>query len=98
MKASELQNVLTTLEKKIHKLVLKCNTLKKEHDKLVEENIELKEIIKNQNETIENLRNQENFTNIVASMMAENGQTGGFKKQLNRYIEDVEQCILHLSK
>lgn len=90
---------LNTLERKIHRILVKCNTLQKEHDRLVEENIALKEQAKKQQSLIENLKNQEKFANIVSAIT--NGTTDdvdGMRKKLDEYIDEVNRCIEHLNK
>ncbi len=99
MEKEDLQSQLTSLEKKIHKLILKCNTLKKEHDRVVEENIVLKETIKQQQEEIENFKSQEKLGNIVAASITATAENRvGLKKKLNEYIDEVDKCIAHLSE
>lgn len=89
---------LNYLEKKIHKLIIKCSTLQKEHDKVVEENIALREKILQQEEELQNFQYQEKFTNIVSSVANGTDSKKGLKKKLNEYIDEVDKCIVHLNR
>ncbi len=98
MQNQELIERLSTLEKKVYKLVVKANTLQKQLDTTIEENISLKETIKNQNEKLNNFQNQENFNKIVTSTIAGTESTADLKKKLDEYIASIDYCINHLSK
>jgi len=96
MENNILLDKFNQLEKKLHKFVIKYETLKKEHDQVVEENIELKETLKKQEEELENFKNREKISNIVASIATGTNSTVSLKKKLNEYIEEVDKCIAHL--
>ena len=98
MENIELLEKLNLLEKKIYTLVVKCNTLQKQLDTSITESLQMKEIIKNQKEELNNFRNQQKFNKLVTSIMAGTESTAGLKKKLNEYIEDIDNCITHLSK
>ncbi|WP_026999717.1 hypothetical protein [Eisenibacter elegans] len=89
---------LQALEKKLHKLVIKCNTYQKENERLVEENIQLQETVKKQKEELDTFHNQENFSSIVASIATGTEDTVELKKKLDEYIDEVDKCIALLGK
>ena len=98
MENIELLEKLNLLEKKIYTLVVKHNSLQKQLETAISENLEFKEIIKNQKEELNNFQNQQKFNKLVTSIMAGTESTAGLKKKLNEYIEDIDKCIAHLSK
>lgn len=98
MQDEELIQKLDALEKKINTLVVKCNSLQKQLDTAVEENLNLKKIIKKQNQELNNFQNKENFNKLVTSIVVGTESATEIKKKLNKYIEDIDKCINYLSK
>ena len=89
---------LDQLEKKIYTLVVKCNSLQNQLDTSLEENLRLKEVIKNQKQELNNFQNQEKFNKIVTSIVTGTEGTTGLKKKLDQYIDYLDKSIELLSK
>ncbi len=98
MNQEEIIEKLSELEKKIYGLTLKCDTLQKQLDAAIEENLEQKELIKKQKEQISHFQNQENFNKIVSAIVAESSNPAGLRKKLNEFIADLDQCIQFLDQ
>ena len=97
MQNEELIALLNNLEKKVYTLVVKCNSLQKQLDTAVEENISLKKTIKKQNIQLKHFQNQENFNKLVTSIMAGEEGSAGLKKKLDEYIIHLDKCINYLN-
>jgi nitrate/nitrite-specific signal transduction histidine kinase len=89
---------LAQLEKKVYQMVVKINSVQKQLETALEENIDLKEIVKNQKETIDNFQNQENFNKLVTSIVQGNEDKVGLKKKLDQYIANIDKCITILEQ
>lgn len=98
MNSDELLLQLTQLEKKVYQMVVKTNSLQKQLETALEENIELRETVKNQKETIDNFQNQENFNKLVTSIVQGNEDKAGLKKKLDQYINHIDKCITILEQ
>ncbi|EAY23967.1 hypothetical protein [Microscilla marina] len=98
MEEQELKKRLDLFERKMQKLIVKTTTLKKEMERVVEENINLKAIVRKQKEELDNFQNQENFTKLVASILTGTEDTNGLKKRLDEYIEEIDKCIALMSR
>jgi len=90
MEDKELKERLNLFERKMQKLIVKTTTLKKELDRVVEEN--------KQKEELDNFHNQEKFTKLVASILTGADGANGLKKRLNEYIEEIDKCIALMSR
>lgn len=98
MNSEELLVQLAQLEKKVYQMVVKINSVQKQLETALEENIDLKEIVKNQKETIDNFQNQENFNKLVTSIVQGNEDKVGLKKKLDQYIANIDKCITILEQ
>ena len=98
MDEKELEKRLELFERKMQKLIVKTTTLKKEMDRVVEENINLKDTVRKQKEELDNFQNQENFTKLVASILTGTEGANGLKKRLDEYIEEIDRCIALMSR
>ena len=98
MEDQELKERLDLFERKMQKLIVKTTTLKKELDRVVEENITLKDTVRKQKEELDNFHNQEKFTKLVASILTGADGANGLKKRLNEYIEEIDKCIALMSR
>lgn len=98
MEEQELKKRLDLFERKMQKLIVKTTTLKKEMERVVEENINLKATVRKQKEELDNFQNQENFTKLVASILTGTEGTNGLKKRLDEYIEEIDKCIALMSR
>ncbi len=96
MNSEELLLQLTQLEKKVYQMVVKTNSLQKQLETALDENINLREIVKNQKETIDNFQNQENFNKLVTSIVQGNEDKAGLKKKLDQYVDNIDKCIAFL--
>ena len=72
--------------------------LKEEVKSLKNENLELRESIKQRDEQLDNFTNQIKITKIVNRLNPEDGTTSELKKKVDEYIREIDQCIAHLSQ
>ena len=61
------------------------------------ENRRLKEIIKLKNHELNNFQNKYKL-NQIANNALENSNKEGLKELLNKYILEIDKCILHLNE
>lgn len=93
-----LKTNLSGLERKLLVLLNEHKHLKEEVKTLKNENLELRESIKQRDEQLDNFTNQIKITKIVNRLNPEDGTTSELKKKVDEYIREIDQCIAHLSQ
>jgi predicted nucleic acid-binding Zn-ribbon protein len=93
-----LKTNLSGLERKLLVLLNEHKHLKEEVKSLKNENLELRESIKQRDEQLDNFTNQIKITKIVNRLNPEDGTTSELKKKVDEYIREIDQCIAHLSQ
>ena len=91
----EFSNKLEQIELKLRQLALKIERLEKAKNDLLEENQQLKSDLKKRNDTIDALELQLKKTNEVLELkqMDEPESTKKVRKELDRYIKEIDKCI-----
>ena len=88
---------LENITGKLHYLIRKYTTLRKEALKLTSELNELKTREKSLTEKISVLETETSILKASAGKMSEK-EKAGFEKQINQYIKDLEKCMTMLNK
>jgi regulator of replication initiation timing len=98
MNQKELLNKLENLEAKVQLLAERYVSLKKELAATLEENLELKAMVKKQNIQINDFQNKYKISKIVASIAPNAENASELKEKIDEYIVEIDKCIAFLSK
>ena len=98
MTQKELLNKLENLEAKVQLLAERYVSLKKELASTLEENLELKTLVKKQNIQINDFQNKYKISKIVASIAPNAENASELKEKIDEYIVEIDKCIAFLSK
>lgn len=93
-----LKTNLNGLERKVLVLVNEHKKLKDEVKILKTENQELKAGIHSRDEQLYNFKNQIKISKIVDNINPEDGSVSELKKKVDEYIQEIDKCILYLSR
>lgn len=97
MTTNSLNNELNNLERRIKLIISEQVKLKNDVEMYQNENHRLKEIIKLKNHELNNFQNKFKL-NQIANNALENSNKEGLKELLNKYISEIDKCILHLNE
>lgn len=89
---------LKTLQRKLTLLVSEHKKTKEELHQANEENKELRKLISKKQENIEHFQNSHKITKLANSLEVKETDNGELKQLLNQYIEEIDNCIIHLSE
>lgn len=98
MNQKELIDKLENLEAKVQLLADRYVSLKKELAATLEENLELKALVKKQNIQINDFQNKYKISKIVASIAPNAENASELKEKIDEYIVEIDKCIAFLSK
>ncbi len=87
---------LTLLEEKIVKLIEAYETSLLEVKELKEENVFLKNLVKNKEEEIKNFQNQFKISKIVTTLADDTHRKAELKLKINEYIREIDKCLAYL--
>ena len=96
MTTNSLNNELNNLERRIKLIISEQVKLKNDVEMYQNENHRLKEIIKLKNHELNNFQSKYKL-NQIANNALENSNKEGLKELLNKYISEIDKCILHLN-
>lgn len=97
MTTNSLNNELNNLERRIKLIISEQVKLKNDVEMYQNENHRLKEIIKLKNHELNNFQSKYKL-NQIANNALENSNKEGLKELLNKYISEIDKCILHLNE
>ena len=97
MTTNSLNNELNNLERRIKLIISEQVKLKNDVEMYQNENHRLKEIIKLKNHELNNFQSKYKL-NQIANNALENSKKEGLKELLNKYISEIDKCILHLNE
>ena len=97
MTTNSLNNELNNLERRIKLIISEQVKLKNDVEMYQSENHRLKEIIKLKNHELNNFQSKYKL-NQIANNALENSNKEGLKELLNKYISEIDKCILHLNE
>ena len=97
MTTNSLNNELNSLERRIKLIISEQVKLKNDVEMYQNENHRLKEIIKLKNHELNNFQSKYKL-NQIANNALENSNKEGLKELLNKYISEIDKCILHLNE
>lgn len=92
---SELEQLVTQIEHRSRKLVKERSELNKEKSQLEVQISELKAIVKNQNLSINELKEKHQVLKIAKTIESEDNNEA--VKQLDIYIKEIDRCIALLN-
>ena len=98
MEQDILKTNLNGLERKLLVLLNEHKHLKDEVKSLKNENLELKQSVRQRDEQLDNFTNQIKITKIVNRLNPEEGNGSELKKKVDEYIREIDECIAHLSQ
>jgi predicted nucleic acid-binding Zn-ribbon protein len=98
MEQEILKTNLNGLERKLLVLLNEHKHLKEEVKSLKNENLTLRQSVRQRDEQLDNFTNQIKITKIVDRINPENGTGSELKKKVDEYIREIDQCIAHLSQ
>lgn len=98
MKRDRLNTELQSLERKIRLLLNELNALKKEHEFVQEENLNLKSLLSSKDKQLHDFQNKINISTIVDSIETGESEVSEVKEKLNEYIKEIDKCIQYLNK
>ena len=97
MTTNSLNNELNNLERRIKLIISEQVKLKNDVEMYQNENHRLKEIIKLKNHELNNFQSKYKLSQIANNAL-ENSNKEGLKELLNKYISEIDKCILHLNE
>ena len=97
MTTNSLNNELNNLERRIKLIISEQVKLKNDVEMYQNENHRLKEIIKLKNYDLNNFQSKYKLSQIANNAL-ENSNKEGLKELLNKYISEIDKCILHLNE
>ena len=97
MTTDSLNNELNNLERRIKLIISEQVKLKNDVEMYQNENHRLKEIIKLKNHELNNFQSKYKLSQIANNAL-ENSNKEGLKELLNKYISEIDKCILHLNE
>jgi len=93
---SELDKLVTLIEGKSRKLVKRKNELSEENSKLKNQLAEMKAVIEQQQQTINELKDKHQVLKIAKTIEGEDDSKESVK-QLDIYIKEIDRCIALLN-
>ena len=93
---SELDKLVTLIEGKSRKLVKRKNELSEENSKLKNQLAEMKAVIEQQQQTINELKDKHQVLKIAKTIEGEDDSKDSVK-QLDIYIKEIDRCIALLN-
>ena len=97
MTAESLNNELNNLERRIKLIISEQVKLKNEVEMYQNENHQLREKISQKERELNNFQNKFKL-NQIADNAIESANSDDLKELLNKYIMEIDKCILHLSE
>ena len=97
MSPESLNNELNNLERRIKLIISEQVKLKNEVEMYQNENHQLREKISQKEHELNNFQNKFKL-NQIADNAIESANSDELKELLNKYIMEIDKCILHLSE
>lgn len=95
MSSETFNSELNLLEKKLHLLLSKYESIKEENLFLKRENEGLKGMLEQKDADLGDFQKRLKISKIVEHV-GEGADTAELRTQINEYIKDIDKCILHL--
>ena len=97
MSPESLNNELNNLERRIKLIISEQVKLKNEVEMYQNENHQLREKISQKERELNNFQNKFKL-NQIADNAIESANSDDLKELLNKYIMEIDKCILHISE
>ncbi len=98
MTESALKTSLSKTEKRIARLLTKYSQMQATLKSLKEENEQLKNIINQQNQTINDFQYKTKISKIVESLAGGTDDVMELRTKIDEYIKELDNCIAYLNK
>ncbi|BDD10679.1 hypothetical protein FUAX_31110 [Fulvitalea axinellae] len=98
MRYDQLAERLERLDKKLKRLVADNNTLRKENEALKQETSRLSSVIEVKERELDDFQNKINISTIVSNVGVGNTDTSELKALIDDYINEIDRCVIHLSR
>lgn len=98
MNNERLNNELQSLERKLSMLLKEHAMLKEELLFLKRENTELKQVIKQKDESLNSFQNQFKINKLVNTIGTGGKDTSELKEKIDDYIKEIDNCIVQLTR
>ena len=95
---TENEAVFNSLEEKIKKIIVLHDQLKSENHKLLTENNELSETIKNKDIEIKALQTKHEHLKLAKLLSIKGDDAHDAKLKVNRIVREIDKCIALLNK
>jgi regulator of replication initiation timing len=90
-------NEITALERKLSVLVKEYHSLKENLLLLQDENQQLKQVIDQKQQQVDQFQNKAKISKLVNTIGANENEAADLKRKLDEYIKELDKCIAHLS-
>lgn len=98
MTNEHLNSELLTLERKISLLLHEYKSLKTSFSQLQQQSKDLQDQLSAGNDRIQSFQNQIKISKIAGSVGADRGDASELKRMIDEYVEEIDNCIAHLSQ
>lgn len=93
-----MKDIVTNIEAKLKKLIVKHNEVKQERLLLQQENDNFKAILKMKNEELLKLQEKIKLMNISKSVDVSKQDVKETRLKINEYVREIDKCIALLNK
>lgn len=93
-----MKDIVTNIEAKLKKLIVKHNEVKQERLFLQQENDNFKAILKMKNEELLKLQEKIKLMNISKSVDVSKQDVKETRLKINEYVREIDKCIALLNK
>lgn len=90
--------LLGEFKEKIDKLIRRCETLKSENYRLLEEQVQLQDQIRLLSSRNDELAEKNEQLKFAKSLLASDGQSHDARIKINRIVREIDKCIAMLNK
>ena len=98
MEIDKIRSEFQRFERRMKMVVSENQSLKRELESLKNDNKALKEMLNRKDEKLNNFQNKLYINKIVNGMEAEDDEANSMKGLIDKYIEEIDRCIAHLSQ
>lgn len=94
-----MKKVVESIENKVNNIISLYNSLKKEKEEILEENIKLRSDISEKDKSIKSLEEKINLLRITKSVGALDVEKNmESRRKINEYVREIDKCIALLNK
>jgi len=98
MEQAKLHTELNSLERKVQLLLNEHQLIKDELKQVKAENQDLKQALNQKEGLLKDFQNQDKISKIVGTIGKNEAETSEMREKIDEYIEEIDKCILHLTR